>query len=136
MSDMKRRIKSFYSGLLCLFMALIGTHLTDHLQSNANGEGDVVSVITDANHERNYFSERAINTALIPEVSHSIIPSISRTTTGRQRTSASDYSNYHISNVTKTTNCHTTTNGAMRCGHIYTSRTKDFYVFALRHIII
>ena len=95
-----------------------------------------MSIITDANHEHDHLSERTTNTALIPEVSHTIAPTISRTATGRQRTSASNHSNHSTPNVANISSCHSTSSGAVCCGHIYTSRTKDYYVFALRHIII
>lgn len=116
-------------------MVLFGAHLTDHLRSEEVTRS-VVSIITDANHEQNYLSERAVNTALIPEVSHSIAPSVSRTTTGRQRTSASNHSHNHPLATASKINQHIASSGFIRCGHLCTSRTKDFYVFALRHIII
>ena len=95
-----------------------------------------VSAITDANHERNYLSERTINTALLPEVSHSLAPSISRTTSGRQRTSASQQSHTPTLGTTTTYGEHSTACRATQSGYLQTSRTKDFYVFALRHIRI
>lgn len=95
-----------------------------------------VSVITDTNHERDYISERAVNTALIPEVSHTLAPSVSRTTAGRQRTSASNHSHNHTLATASKINQRETSSGFIRCGHLCTSRTKDFYVFALRHIRI
>ena len=133
---MKQRVKRAYWGIICLMVALIGAHLANSPHNSEAELAGVVSVITDANHERNYLSERAVNTALIPEVSYSLAPSVSRTSTGRQRTSVSNHSHDHSFTAASKINQHEASSGIVCCGHLYTSRSKDFYVFALRHIII
>ncbi len=133
---MKHRNWTLGGGILCLLVVLLASHLTP---PQRNGEAKVVGVlsaITDANHEHNYLLERATRTALLPEVSYTLTPSTSRTTTGRQRTSASHNTHHTLLNIAPTMGRQTLLSRATRSGYLPTSRTKDFYIFALRHIII
>ena len=103
-------------------------------KTNRAEGAEVCATLTTADHERDWFKERTTHTALLPEI-HINVASTSRTTFGRQRTLAKQ--THHLvttkvvagSQMALSITNHTCTIGK-------SSLAKDYYIYALRHIII
>lgn len=96
----------------------------------------VESLLLDANHERDYFSERNTRTAVPAEFSSRIAPPSARTSVWRGRTHtscATPTSNQLLADNHNGQRVQTT---GMSNFTRFASRAADYYIYALRHIII
>lgn len=99
-------------------------------------EQNIESWLMEADHERDWLSERTTRTALPSEVSSRIMPPTARTHAWRSRTHAScaiPTSNLLTADNHNGQRAQTTGTRHLTC---FASRAADYYIFALRHIII
>lgn len=124
-----------YCGLLfCVLVMLFASNSLLTVKANSTESEEVCAALTTADHERDWFKERTTHTALLPEVHFNVTPT-SRTSFGRQRTLAKQAQQWVATRVIAGSQmalaivCRTSTPGN-------TSLAKDYYIYALRHIII
>ena len=102
----------------------------------AQHQQEVESVVRGVESRRNMLSERSVHTALLPDQSLRIASSSSRTYTGRQRT----HTNWISSSCGVATAHHQLWQAVSSQWATpptpFTSRAADYYIYALRHIII
>ncbi len=94
------------------------------------------SLLRDVDYERDWLSERTTRTALPSEISSRIMPPTARTHAWRSRTHASCatlVSNLLTPDKHNALGVQTTGTRHLTC---FASRAADYYIFALRHIII
>lgn len=126
--------KSYCGLLFCVLVTLFATNSLLPTKANTVEGAEVCATLTTADHERDWFKERTTHTALLPEVHINVAPT-SRTSFGRQRTLAKQPLHWVATRVIAGSQralsivCHTCTLGN-------TSLAKDYYIYALRHIII
>lgn len=122
--------------LLSLVAVFIVAQVAVPRQAHATEQSQSIeSLLLDANHERDYISERNVRTAVPAEVSSRIAPPSARTSVWRGRTHASGTFNAYplvLSDFVGQAQPFVFIAEAV----LFTSRAADYYIYALRHIII
>ena len=138
--SMKRRD---FGLLLCLVVLFVTAQRVVPAGVQPKETTELSLLLSEAQHERDYFMERNTRTALLPELSVRLAQSLriasssSRTYTGRQRTHTSWTSACGFSLGQKFGVGEPVENCAYGRGSVHsTSRAADYYIYALRHIII
>lgn len=132
---MRKRISEYLLGLAVLLVVAVCCWVAP-AEGQCVRNGDIESVLMNAEHERDWLSERTTHTALPTEFSSRIMFSSARTSAWRGRT--------HTSlNITFATNNQIGQPQGMLCRilhsastALFTTRAVDYYIYALRHIII
>lgn len=131
---MKRRD---FGLLLCLVVLFVTAQRVVPAGAQPKKTTEISLLLSEAQHERDYFMERNTRTALLPELSVRLAPASARTTIGRQRTYTSWTSACGFSLGQKFGVGEPVENCAYGRGSVHsTSRAADYYIYALRHIII
>lgn len=132
--SMKRRD---FGLLLCLVVLFVTAQRVVPAGAQPKEVTELSLLLSEAQHERDYFMERNTRTALLPELSVRLAPASARTTIGRQRTHTSWTSACGFSLGQKFGVGELVENCAYGRGSVLsTSRAADYYIYALRHIII
>lgn len=134
---MKRDMKKGVRLLLSLVAIFIVAQVAVPREVQATEQAvSVESWLLDANHERDYISERNTRTAVPAEFSSRIVPPTVRTQVWRSRTHTScAISNNNLLAAGNHNWQRAQTTGISPLTR-FASRAADYYIFALRHIII
>ena len=123
--------------LLSLWVSLIATlNLCVAQGSNAAPSTPLSSLFEDYGHDRPYIEERHTHAALLSEVHTVATPSTVRTNIGRQRTHSSSCQLLTAAHKVATTTGQPKRFVSPQSSPQHTARAVDYYIIALRHIII
>ena len=131
---MKRRNYEYLLGLV-LLLVVVACRLAPNEEQCVRG-GGIESALMNAEHERDWLSERTTRTALPTEFSSRIMPPSARTSLWRGRTHTSLNTAYATGNQNATSQrvlCRTLHAASPA---LFATRAVDYYIYALRHIII
>lgn len=135
----KRTVRREVRLLLCLAVLVVAAQWVTlaGVPTQELATTKVLSTVTESQGERDYIAERNTRTALLPELSVRLAPTSTRTTIGRQRTHASGALFGAISLGYKPYPKQPMVENLYGQGvMLINSRAVDYYIYALRHIII
>lgn len=130
---MKRSIMRLVLFVAVLMLSAVG--VVSHTEQSSTQQS-IESILREVDHERNWLSERTTRTALPAEFSSRLMPPTVRTTVWRSRTQSSctPLSDKQLS--ADVFGRMIVQSQGVGEGTICSSRAVDYYIFALRHIII